>query len=264
MQLNDIQCRFKDRMLGELDELSSDQSLLVRFQANQVSVEKRFDVYRTNILEKLTKVMAITYPTTEKLVGKDFFRYISYSYVRQYPPQTGDLLLYGHNFPDFIADLPQTQNLPYLRDVARHDWAFNKAYYAKDDNALKLKDLESLPPEKLSEVTFFLRDSVSLIQSQYPIDAIRDFCEAENDQNVPLNLDQGEVELMIFRPEYSVRTEYLDRAEYQLLMLLKNGNSLGTALDQIFTDIPDFDFKAFLQRHVSLGTFTDFQLNLKD
>ena len=62
-----------------------------------------------------------------RLVDKDFFAYAAYKYLREHPPHSRCLVEYGADFADFLARFAPCQDLPYLADVARFEWALNIA-----------------------------------------------------------------------------------------------------------------------------------------
>ncbi len=262
MQLNDIQQKFKHQMLGDKTALLDDADLNGIFETGEISLESRLNVYRTGILEKLKNVLAITYPSVEKLTGEDFFRGAAYQFIRQNPPRGGDMNLYGKEFPSFLGALKEAQGLPYLKDIALYDWITNKAYYAADDAPVSADILSSFTPDDFAHLTFEPRASLFLFSSIYPIDEIHDFCSNDSgDEAEPLDITKGGVYMMIYRPEYMVRREHLTKSEYDLLDHLFSGQPLGEALEEILKSDPDFGFQAFLSRHMSLGTFKNITLN---
>lgn len=265
MQLNDLQKRFKDRMLDKSNALSADSDLLKSFEENGIKIESRLGVYQNNILENMTKVLEITYPTIHALVGEEFFKQVAYTYVRENPPSSGDVNLYGENFPDFIASLKQTETLPYLGDVARYEWAINKAYYADNDTALTPEALKNIEEKDYENICFTLRSSVSLLHSPYAVDEIKEFAlKTDEKADKTFDITKAGSPLLIFRPELQVRTEYLEHPAFITLTQLQKGLPIGKVLNKTLKTYSDFDFQQFLQFHLTLGTFANFHLKEKE
>lgn len=256
MRLSEVQRRFKNKMLEGREALGSDSDLLKSFEENGIAVKDRLGIYQNNILENMGGVLEITYPAIHALVGEDFFRHAAYAYILENPPASGDVNLYGENFPAFLAGLKQTQNLPYLYDVARYERALNKAYYAKDDDALPPQALERVKKENYAHICFTFRASASLLESTYAVDEIKDFAlttKAEDEKT--LDVTKPGTPLLIYRPALQVRTEYLEDAGFTMLLKLKNGKAVGEALKQTLEIYPTFDLSRFLEFHLAIGSF---------
>ncbi len=261
MRLNDIQARFRDNMLDP-DLLAQDEQFSAQFTKSEITLDNRFSVYRNNVVKSLTDVITATYPVIEKLVGEDFLRDTARVFVRQSPPQHGCLHDYGSAFADFLTQFEPAKNLPYLPDVARMEWAWNKAYYAVDDEPLDPESLTTIAPDKFDKLRFSFRDSVQLIESPYPLDDIRDFSLHDNPEGT-LNVDKGGVFLMIFRPELDVQIHILEENEYRALKLLKKNDTIFGMSETILPLHPNFNLETFLQKHLMLGIFSGYDLDKK-
>lgn len=255
MLLNDMQRRFKETILDHPDVVANPpEDLHAIFDEGEIALSDRLKVYRNNIVGSLTDVMVASFPTIEKLVGKDFMEGMARSFILANPPQHGCLNSFGPGFAEFVEQFEPAKSLPYLPDVARLDIALNDAYYAKDDIALKETDLAEIAPEDLDGVGLHLRNSVRLLASSFPIHDIRDFVLSEK-QDGQLNIDSGGVFLMIYRPILDTEILVLNEDEYMMLSSLQNGSSLGNAVEDILNKYSEFDFQLFLQKHLFLETF---------
>jgi len=105
---------------------------------------KRFDVYRNNVMFSLINAMQIAFPVIHKLLGDSLFKAISATYVRTYPPKSPILMFYGEDFPTFLSEVQQSQNLPYLGDVARLELARRHSYHAA---AISATYVRTYPPK---------------------------------------------------------------------------------------------------------------------
>lgn len=254
MQLNKIQEQFKGMVIGDHESVDQDSNFNALFISDAIPVEKRLHYYRDSVLEKLIKVLAITFPTVQTLVGEEFFASVARLYARQNPPRSGNLNLYGETFPGFIGALQETQSLPYIHDVAHYDWLFNIAYYADDDAPLTFESLQNIDPQTLGDKKFPLRSSVHTIQSNFPLTVIREFCGNDNNDET-LNLDQAEETLLLYRPHLKIQVLHIDTNEYIILNALKGHKTLSQALDNTLKQDPNFNFQDFLQKFIPLETF---------
>lgn len=264
MRLNEFQQRFKDRMLDRHDALATDSDLLASFEENGIDVEDRLGVYQNNIFENMAKVLEITYPAIYALVGEEFFKQVAYAYIRENPPTSGDVNLYGEQLPSFLDGLKQAENLPYLGDVSRYEWAVNKAYYAENDTALSPEKLQQIETKDYENICLTLRSSVSLLHSKYTVDEIKDFALITGkNADETFDITKQGTPLLIYRPDLQVRTEYLEESAFTMLTQIQEGVPIGNALSNTLKTYPDFDFQKFLQFNLSIGTFTDFNFKEK-
>src|SRR5262245_57919223 len=66
------------------------------------SIERRFHVYRNNVLCGLAAALEVRFPVVRRLVGDDFFRAMARGFVLAAPPRSPLLLDYGEGLPAYI------------------------------------------------------------------------------------------------------------------------------------------------------------------
>jgi len=263
MQLRDMQALFTKTMLDHPDAVAKpDQILATLFTGEESNLPERLKIYRNNIVSNLTNALLATYPLIRKLTGEDFTTSLLRSYALKNPPHEACLARYGAGLDEFIKTFTPAQSLPYLPDVARLEWAINEAYYAADDKALTPQDLQNLSVESMSEVHLQPRSSVRLLESRWPLEAIRAFCLNHNENSDDtLDLGQGGCQLMVFRSGLSVEVGSLEPAAYDFLQSLASQKTLGESLENTLKSFTAFDFQQFLQYHLKLETFRGWPAN---
>ena len=262
MQLSKAQKKFKDTMLGPADQIEQqDDAFLSLFETYKAPTTERLKIYHNNVVGSLTEALRATFPITEQLVGTNFFKSMARAFIFEHPPEGACLHHYGKGFDSFVKTYAPAQSVPYLADIACLELAQNNAYYACDDLPLTGNAFSKIPAEELPTVTLNLRQSASLISSKYPLLEIRDFCLDEDKTPKP-NLDEEHhTKLLIHRQNLEVTFTPLCDDEYLLLKILDEGNSLGKSVEQTVDAYSDFDFPAFLQKHISLETFSALETN---
>jgi hypothetical protein len=119
-------------------------------------------IYRKNLLFGMLLALEDTYPFTRALLGANNFNFLCREYIYSHPSQDSDLTVYGGELGDFLSGRPEISPWPYIADVARLEWARDRAFYARPEKALRFS------PEKLKpEVTLPIRQSLALIESVY-------------------------------------------------------------------------------------------------
>ena len=253
--LKNVQTTFADLMLDHPDALNAPPQILIEaLAAGDIPLNTRLAVYRNNIIGSLTDVIIASFPMLEKLVGINFLTGMARTFILKNPPTQGCLNTYGAGFDDFIRTFPPAQSLAYLPDVAAFEIAQNRAYYAPDDTALTAKHLAAIAPEYLADTVLILRSSAYLIESQYPLTALQDYCLHGADDH--FDMTQGGVTLMVYRPALQTRIIELDAPSFAFLRGASQGQSLGDTAAAVMSAYPDFDIQAFLAAHIGLGSFS--------
>ncbi len=216
-------------------------------------------VYRNNTFSNYRGALREAYPAVLRLVGEDFFAQAADDFIRIAPSTFGDVNVYGAPFGEFLADLPGARDLAYLPDTARLEWAVHSAFQAVNGEALDIARLAAVPAERLAALRFALHPSASLIESPWPILTIWRANQPGSDGE-DIDLRAGGDRLLVIRRGHDVVLEPVSSAEFAVLAALANKASLSDAQRVAHAADPDFDFGAFLQRHVAAGTLTDFTL----
>src|SRR5215831_11639343 len=132
----------------------------------------RLNIYRNTFVTGVTKALRLSYPAVYRLVGADFFEGAAGLFIARHPPRSAYLDEYGTDFPAFLRDFQPAASLRYLADVARLEWAVNRAIHAADAEPLDLARLSTLAPEDQIRVSFVPHPSVALVSADYPADFI--------------------------------------------------------------------------------------------
>ncbi|MBV0914025.1 HvfC/BufC N-terminal domain-containing protein [Anianabacter salinae] len=121
----------------------------------------RFAVYRNNVSHSLSEALGQRFPVIRRLVGDPFFAALGRVYSETHRPRTPVLLDWGDSFPDFLAGFAPLAGYPYMRDVARLEWARGRAYHAADAAPLDPAAVAGADPSRL---VLTLHPSVQVLQ----------------------------------------------------------------------------------------------------
>ncbi|OSP54249.1 DUF2063 domain-containing protein [Pseudoruegeria sp. SK021] len=213
---------------------------------------KRFDVYRNNVVVSLTEALETGFPVVRKLVGDAFFQAMAGLFLRQHPPQSPVLALYGAEFPEFLAQFPPAQHLAYLADVARLELDLRRAYHAADAPPLDPACLQDLSQDALMATRFTFAPAVTLRTSPYPIHAI---WQRNMTPGAPVPTP-GAQTVLISRPEFDPMLDLLDPAQSAFIQSLKNAATFGVALAAATDADPLFDLTPALGLLLARGALT--------
>ena len=126
--------------------------------------QKRFAVYRNNVVAGLIEALRAQFPASERIVGEEFFAGMARVYIETQPPRSPILVTYGDGFPDFIAGFAPAADVPYLADVARLEAARVRAYHAADAVPLDPARWQEIDPQALASLHVALHPSVEIVR----------------------------------------------------------------------------------------------------
>lgn len=229
---------------------------------NGTALERRYSVYRNNVIASLTAALASRFPAALSIVGQDFFHAMAQVFVRLHPPRSPLLLAYGDDFPDFVAGFEPARELAYLPDVMRLEVARGRAYHAEEAVPLEARTLADVEPHRLRTLVFKPHPSLSVISSPYPIATIW----AMNSGGRPLAaLDDwlGE-DILVVRPRMTVEMSGLPPGGAAFFRQLAAGVNLAGAADVVQHAEARFDLSANLAILLRSGAFTAFSQGTSD
>ena len=216
--------------------------------------QKRFAVYRNNVMIGLIEALRARFPVAEKIVGADFFAAMARVFVTAHPPRSPLLLHYGDAFADFIESFPPAAELPYLADVARLEAARTRAYHAADAAPLDPKHWRTLDPQILPRMRIALHPSMQVVRSNHPVVTIWAMNAGEREL-APIEDWRGE-DALIARPALEVEVRQLPPGGAAFLAALMDGTSFGVAAERTASRHPEFDLPANLAGLIGAGLAT--------
>ena len=222
--------------------------------------EKRFAVYRNNVVIGLIDALRANFPATRRIVGEEFFREMARRYVAIEPPSSPILLDYGAGFPDFIDCFEAAEPLRYLSDVARVERAWTEAYHAPEAVALDRDALAEIPYDRTPELRLDLHPSLRVVRSRFPVLTIWRMNVADG-VAAPVDLDAGGEDVLILRPAADVEVRSIPPGGAELILRLAHGRTLTQAARAALTASETFDLSANLAGLIGAGAFVGFKLD---
>jgi hypothetical protein len=231
-----------------------DDNLRAHIVADGLDPAERLDVYRNTFASVLTNALRLSYPAVARLVGDDFFEGAARIFIAGEPPRSACLDDYGAAFPAFLDDFGPARSLAYLPDVARLEWAVNRALHAEDATPLNGEQLIRLADSDGALMRFVPHPSISLIRSNYPVDAVwRAVLDQDDAALHAIDLRSGPVWLLVERIETGINVQRVSEAPWGLTVALCSGQPMHGALGEQ----TDFEPAALLADHIAKGRFVD-------
>ena len=188
--------------------------------AGRLNAQEALRVHRNTVLGALVNALRLAHPTVDALVGEDFFDQAAAGFAEAHPLRQARLALYGEGFADFLASWPPAACLPCLADVARLDFAIERAL--QGPLARKQIALDAA-------IAIVLPAGIQVLTLRYPADAIR-AAIGDEETLTAVDLAQGEYSILVWRMGHEATVRRVDAAAGRFLAALENGDSAEAAL----------------------------------
>lgn len=228
-------------------------------QKDAVPVNKRLQIYHNNVFGNFDSVLEMVYPKTKEVVGDDYFENLANIYHQKYRSLTGNLDDYGKYFPNIISNLKKEHQLIYLKDLAKLEWFYHQLYFSKDAQPIDVIKLQNLKEKDYYQVKFKLHPSCKIIKSTYPIFTIWNI-NKKSTKKINLNKNSGEM-ILLERCHFKSNIHKLDEQEYQFLQMIKKQNNIYQIYKNISKIYPEFDIGALINKYISNGVLSEFQIS---
>jgi hypothetical protein len=221
---------------------------------------ERIAIYRNTVFANYRNALGATYRVVQQLVGEPFFNAAVDAYVLANPSAGGDLNVYGGSFGDFLAIYPHASELPYLRDVARLEWAVDEAGRAADPRGTPeslLAVLGTIPADRITALRFALDPTCRFVDSAYPVLRIWQVHQPGFEGDITVAFGAATDHLLVRRETGGVVIERLAPGDYALLRALAGGDDLAAALDAATAAESTFDLGTTLRTCIANRTLAE-------
>jgi hypothetical protein len=227
---------------------------------NGIPSFRRLQVYQNNILASLTESLQAVYPIVERLVGKDFFRYMAEEYIILNPSRSGDLHAYGKNFSEFLSHFAPAQTVPYLPEVAQLEWGYHEVFHAADHDGMDIKRLHNVSPANYEKIKFQLHPASRLFAFHFPVSYICEICANENNSDENITLPAHGEKILLMREAQEIEMKVLSLAEFTFLSSFNNNENLSAVCEKVLALDEHFDIEKSLQQNILRKVIVEFVL----
>lgn len=177
------------------------------------------------------------FPVAFRIAGRRIADYVQL-YRSMHP--LDDAAPYGEAFPDLL-EIMQSEDLPFLADLARLEWLVYRARRAAQAPVLDAAALHAIPAQDFERTRLELHPSCGLLHTDYGISDMWARYRPEDDTGeVKMETDGMQTFMLVHRPQTKVIVSVIDEGEYAFLEALANGQTLGAAFERAHKARPDF------------------------
>ena len=210
-------------------------------------VDRRMAIYRANMVAAADKALSAAYPVIRQVVGGEFFHGLAREHQRGTPSTSGNLTHFGATFEAFLASFEHVQDMPWLPDLARLEWAAHLAYGAADAPDWDAAVLAAIPPERLDAIRFRWSPGLAVVRSAYPVVRVWTIHQPGFDGAFEVDWQRAETAL-VARDGFVVTVSDCPPADASFIEASLRGATLADAASATLDRHPDFDLGALLGR----------------
>lgn len=242
----DALARFQDQFLAALD--GGDLGGWLKRGAPSPGLT----VYRNTVAKGAIDAVVANFPAVARLTGEEWLAAAAAQFARVHPPTTAALIIYGADFPDWLATFPPARAMPYLADVARLDRLWTECHVAADAEPLEASALAALPLEALATTAVVLHPSLryAWFDSNAPT-----LWRAQRGRPEPgpLSWEERPEGLMLARPGGAVIDLTIGFGLNAFLLACDAGRSLASAAAEALAAEPHAQLPALLAQLLDMG-----------
>jgi hypothetical protein len=210
---------------------------------------ERLEIYNRQYWFRILSAFAEDFPGLAAVIGQAAFDKLTRAYLAECPSQSFTLRNLGSQLEGWLQKHPEYTGRKFALalDIVRLEWAYIEAFDNAEERALTLADMSQLDGEsqlslqphlRLLHLAHAVDDFVIEVHRQQGSQGVASNAVTEakhsRSRRPPLSLRRGEIFLCVHRFENAVYYKRLEREEYQLLLALSEGSTLGEALDRGF------------------------------
>jgi hypothetical protein len=254
MKLKELQEQFANHI-----ENPKQTKIFGEILKQNITAVDSLQIYRNNVFGGFDAVLEMIYPTIKNLVGKNCFANFCTKYRQKYISESGNLNDYGKHFAKLVSDLKTEHQLAYLKDLAKLEWQFHRAYFSKETADFEIKKFKKLKEKDLFKVKFKLHPSCCLLASKYQIYNIWNFFKTNSKKKVDLKKLENQW-VLISRPKYKTNLEELSKLEFLFLKQVKSKKNLYQIYQILIKLQPNFDIGSLINKYISTGIISAYEL----
>lgn len=234
--LLDLQRDFRNFALGH----GSHNFLRHVKPSSRISEDMALKIHHNNIFSTHIQALKNHYPLVFSLMGFSQACELGHAYLEVNFPCDGNLENWGGGFSAFIQSSDRARPWPYLKDIARYEWARKIACQAQEDPLLTPENMNSLVTCKPENLRFPFQKSCQLMAFSYPLEKIL----KSHHQSVGGEYTEESSYALILKHQAMIKVYWLTPSLFVFLNRLKEAQDVEVAFAAAQVLEQDFDLQA--------------------
>ncbi|MCI0332898.1 MAG: DNA-binding domain-containing protein [Planctomycetes bacterium] len=234
----------------QIDAPPDELEQIIERSHNLTSVE-RLQVYGNAYYARLIECLQEEFPATAHALGEETFGAFAFEYLQAYPPRSYTLAKLAADFPRFLRDTRPAQDTDdggggdwadFLIDLATLERTYSEVFDRpgpERQGTLRPDEVAALSADQWPNARLVPVDCLRLIQLRFPV---HEFASAVRHGQKPTIPSPAETYLVVSRRNYVVHPRAVSKLEFEALMGLSNGRSVGEVIS-LAAGSCDLDFE---------------------
>lgn len=247
LDLTHFQDAFTAALAGETDALAP------WWDDTQAGVAG-LSVYRNTVAKGCADALVANFPSVERVTGADWLSAAAVLHAAAHPPSRASLLDYGEMFPDWLADFPPAEDMPFLPDLARLDLAWTRAHLARDASPLAATAFEALDADAFARTAAVLHPSAQVAAFEDGSAGLWIALRAASPPEA-LELDDAPSAVLILRAALEIEIHPLSPGGFAFLDACRQDQSLAEAAAAALVAEPGLALASRFADLIAAGAF---------
>lgn len=196
------------------------------------SVAERLRAYVDGYPARLEEALQEAFPAVAHLAGRGAFVGLTRRYARCAPRDVYNLSEIGRDLPALLARDPLGEELPFLADLARLEWAVQRAFHARLAAPFDPATVAGWSPDDWAAARVAFQPGTACVESGWPIRTLWDARATPVDE-IDVALEDRPERVLVHRVGHRVACDRIDVGEAAVLRALLAGRSLGEATGRL-------------------------------
>jgi hypothetical protein len=230
--LSELQHAVAERILGSPSPAVEDW---IRLPPG-VDCATRLAIYTDGYPARLAESLAESYPAVANILGAGSFAALASRYGEHPRSEVRNLNYVGVDLPSFLQSDSASEELPFLPDLARLEWAVLECFHARSEEPFDAAACRgrgrdwAMDDWALARVEF--QPGVAVLRSPWPIRELRDTRDQER-EDIDVDLVERPDCVLVYRQGFDVISEALEAPDACALERLKQGAPLGVVTAEL-------------------------------
>jgi hypothetical protein len=182
------------------------------------------------------------YPVCRQLIGEQRFALLCDVFIDQQPPSTLYLANYGDTFLETLRHYPALNDLNWIVDIARLEWARHAAWHTVNQTVSDFSHLANMDEKQQESLCFSLPKSAFLIHCLVDADKLWQVHQLKDAKQISSQLLKIKLKkttyLIIWRHGRSLQQARLTEQQWLFLQKVEQRHKLDILSDEFGADIP--------------------------
>jgi hypothetical protein len=191
-----------------------------------VDIATRLAVYTQGYPARIAESLREAFPATAHILGDGSFASLTERYLAQVPAAQRNLNYVGSALPELLKSDPLADELPFLPDLARLEWAVTQCFHGDPADPLDTSQCATWSMDDWASARIGFQPHMDLVCSAWPLSDLREARHTDR-PDIDVDLVDRSDHVLVYRDGFEVVEESVDETEATAIQQLRAGGDLG-------------------------------------